>query len=139
MVVCADMLQLYTPKDAKAANEQAKTVSDTYNYVLPKGGDYAYLQTLLKDKNATYETISLRNKTWYDKQVQMNPAFQALLTVAISAATGGIAGGLNVWQKAILDSVLNNAAKGSLPGGSTPKLHSERHSPQARQHMCQTS
>lgn len=91
--------QLYTSTEAAGANAAAQSVSNEYmrDYVLPgasTGAQYAYLDTLLTDYNATYHTISLRDHSWYDKQVQLNPAFQALLTVAVTAATGGIGGGI---------------------------------------------
>ncbi|MDO5606062.1 MAG: filamentous hemagglutinin N-terminal domain-containing protein, partial [Paracoccus sp. (in: a-proteobacteria)] len=109
------VISLYMPKDSDAAESQSAEVSNSYDYQLPYGGDYAYIRTLLNDRGATYETISLRDQSWYDKQVQLNPAFQALLSVAIAAATGNIAG-LNPWQKAMLDSTLNSLASGAITG-----------------------
>lgn len=113
---------IYTPKDGKAARDLADNVSDSYVYKLPTTGEYAYIRTLLRDHDATYEAIRLRDQSWYDKQVRLNPTFQALLSVAVSAATGGLGGEvLNAVQKAALDSVLKDVIGGAITGNFDPE------------------
>ncbi len=85
-----ETLGLATP-EALANAQQAAGANQrqfTYDYQLPgasDGAQFAYLDTLVQDYGATYHTIALRDHEWYDKKVQLNPAFQALLTVVVSA------------------------------------------------------
>ncbi len=93
------LVNLYTPEDQAQAANAAQDVDRKYlrDYDLPGASDgqqFAYLDTLIQDHGATYHTIQLRDHEWYDKQVRLNPAFQALLTAAVAYASGGTGFGL---------------------------------------------
>src|SRR5690606_33799675 len=82
---------------ASAAAATAVTDKFTRTFVLPgasNGAQHAYLDTLVNDFGATYHEIALRDHSWYDKQVRLSPAFQALLTIATTYFTGGAGLGL---------------------------------------------
>lgn len=89
------LLGIASPEDVTSATEASAAIEDQYlrDFAFPGASDseqFAYLDTLMHDYNATYHTISLRDHEWYDKQVRLNPAFKALLTVVATYITGGI-------------------------------------------------
>ncbi|MDO5658168.1 MAG: polymorphic toxin-type HINT domain-containing protein [Paracoccus sp. (in: a-proteobacteria)] len=113
------MVDIFTPEDRVGAAAQVRDLTHHYDYKLPSGGDYAYLSTLLNEHGATYETISLRNQEWYDRQVRLNPAFQAALGLAIGYVTGGL--GLGHIQSAMVNRLANDAIAGAITGQFDPK------------------
>jgi len=110
-------------------NEREQEVEQDYErvYDLPGASDgeqFAYVDTLLQDYGATYHTIELRDHQWYDKQVQLNPAFQALLTIVVTAATSGAGASLfGLAEGSALagafDAGLANLAVGGIDGAIT--------------------
>ncbi|WP_158623122.1 filamentous hemagglutinin N-terminal domain-containing protein [Pseudorhodobacter sp. E13] len=93
------LANLYTPAALEGAQAAAGSIDAKYlrDYDLPGASDgqqFAYLDTLIQDYGATYHTIALRDREWYDKQVQLTPAFRALLQIAVTYATGGSGLGL---------------------------------------------
>ncbi|MCF6178853.1 MAG: deaminase [Geopsychrobacter sp.] len=109
----SELLGIASPEDVTSATEASATIQDQYlrDFTLPgasDGAQFAYLGTLMNDYNATYHTISLRDHEWYDKQVRLNPAFKALLTVVATYITGGI--DFNIGNKFIQAGVQSGTA-----------------------------
>jgi filamentous hemagglutinin family protein len=99
------------------AAAQQQTTDRLRPFNLPGSADgpgFAYISTLINDLGATYDPIMLRDNSWYDKQVRLTPAFQALLSAAVSYFTGGV--GLGVFQKAALDSLITGSIGGAITG-----------------------
>lgn len=116
---------LQTAAQRTASAKAGAAVSDRYvrAYALPgaaQGAQYGYLDTLLDQHGATYNTIMLRDHTWYDKQVQLTPAFQALLTIAVTTATGGAGLGLTGVQQAVATSLISGGIEGAITGKVDP-------------------
>ncbi|MDX5402191.1 MAG: filamentous hemagglutinin N-terminal domain-containing protein, partial [Rhodobacterales bacterium] len=89
------MLGIAPAADAAAAQDAAQAVNRDHmrSFTLPgatDGAQFAYLDVLMQDYGATYHAFELRDHSWYDKQVQLNPAFRALLQVVVTYAVGGI-------------------------------------------------
>lgn len=110
---------IMTAADAAASAAQAATISNDYmrDFMLPgasDGAQYAYLDTLMDQFGATYHQIALRDHSWYDKQVRLTPAFQALLSIATAYVTGGL--GLNGWQQAAANSLISGSIEGAITG-----------------------
>lgn len=99
---------------------QQQTADRLRPFNLPGSADgpgFAYIDTLINDLGATYNPIMLRDNTWYDKQVRLTPAFQALLSAAVSYFTGGAGLGITgVFQKAALDSLITGSISGAITG-----------------------
>lgn len=123
------LLGLYTASEQSSASTAGQKLNDEYyrDYVLPTavdGSQYAYLDTLLTNYGAQYETISLRDHSWYDKQVRLTPAFQALLSAMAAYVTSGAASGLfNIAVGSPLaagvDAALANLTSGIIGGAIT--------------------
>ncbi|MGB3408361.1 MAG: GIY-YIG nuclease family protein, partial [Jannaschia sp.] len=112
---------LHTTAARNAAATAATQVSSRYtrNFTLPgstDGAQFRYLDTLVGEFGATYNQIVLRDQTWYDKQVQLTPAFQALLTVAVATATGGAGLGLSGVQAAVANSLISGGIRAGITG-----------------------
>ncbi len=110
---------LFGTAERNSANAAEQTINQEFlrDFTLPGAADgqqFAYLDTLIAD-GATYETIQLRDQEWYDKQVQLNPAFQALLQVVATYVTGGVASGLGITNTFVAAGV--NAATADLVAG----------------------
>ncbi|MGR3443749.1 MAG: two-partner secretion domain-containing protein [Thalassococcus profundi] len=102
---------------------QAQVINTDYTRALAlpgaaNGAQYAYLDTLVDQYGATYDTIQLRDHSWYDKQVRLTPAFQALLSVSVGYMTGGL--GLTVFQQAALNSLITGGIEGAITGQLDP-------------------
>ncbi len=121
---------LYSGTESATATTAANEVNDEYysNYVLPTaidGSQYAYLDKLLTNYGAQYETISLRDHSWYDKQVRLTPAFQALLSAVAAYVTGGTAASLfgssiaGTPLAAGIDAAIANLTSGVVGGAIT--------------------
>jgi len=120
------LLGIASPEDVTSATEASAAIQDQYlrDFALPgvsDGEQFAYLDTLMNDYNATYHTISLRDHEWYDKQVRLNPAFKALLTVVATYITGGINfdGIKNVFIRAGVKAGTSNLIAGAAEGTIT--------------------
>jgi hypothetical protein len=121
------LVNLYTPEDHTGAQEAAREIDQKYlrNFDLPGASDgqqFAYLDTLIQDYGATYHTIQLRDHQWYDKQVRLNPAFQALLQAVATYITAGAGAGLgiqNAFLQAGVDAALANTVSGIAGGAIT--------------------
>jgi hypothetical protein len=110
---------LNSTQAAQTSTARAATLPDqfTREFVLPgatNGAQYAYLDTLIREHNASYSTILLRDHTWYDKQVRLTPAFQALLSIAVGYATGGL--GLTAVQSAVANTLITGTIEGAITG-----------------------
>jgi hypothetical protein len=105
---------------ADTAAAQQQTTDRLRPFNLPGSADgpgFAYIDTLINDLDATYDPILLRDNSWYDKQVRLTPAFQALLSAAVSYFTGGAGLGVTgVFQKAALDSLITGSISGAITG-----------------------
>jgi filamentous hemagglutinin family protein len=105
---------------AITAAAQQQTSDRLRPFNLPGSADgpgFAYIDTLINELGATYDPIMLRDNTWYDKQVRLTPAFQALLSAAVSYFTGGAGLGVTgVFQKAALDSLITGSISGAITG-----------------------
>ncbi|RWR08117.1 two-partner secretion domain-containing protein [Paenirhodobacter populi] len=117
----AKLAPLHSTAAATASAAKAKTVTDKYarTFSLPgaaNGAQYAYLDTLVEDYGATYHEFALRDHSWYDKQVRLTPAFQALLTIATTYFTG--VGGLQLtgWQQAATTSLVSGGIESGITG-----------------------
>jgi filamentous hemagglutinin family protein len=103
-----------------AAAAQQQTTDRLRPFNLPGSADgpgFAYIDTLINDLGATYTPIMLRDNSWYDKQVRLTPAFQALLSAAVSYFTGGAGLGIQgVFQKAAIDSLITGSIGGAITG-----------------------
>lgn len=113
-------LGLIAPSAQGAAATTGSTVDRSYNfaYTLPgasAGAQFTYLDQLMRDPRTTYTSFDLRDQQWYDKQVQLNPAFRALLTAVATYMTGGLAGGLGIGNTFIAAGV-NSAASNLIVG-----------------------
>lgn len=121
------LVNLYTPEDRANAENAAREIDQKYlrDYDLPGASDgqqFAYLDTLIQDYGATYHTIQLRDHQWYDKQVQLTPAFQALLQALATYATSGLGAGLgiqNAFIAAGVDAAVANVVSGVAGGAIT--------------------
>ncbi|WOI35372.1 glycohydrolase toxin TNT-related protein (plasmid) [Tritonibacter scottomollicae] len=121
------LVNLYTPEDQAGAQEAAREIDQKYlrDFDLPGASDgqqFAYLDTLIQDYGATYHTIQLRDHQWYDKQVRLNPAFQALLQAVATYITAGAGAGLgiqNAFLRAGVDSALASTVSGIAGGAIT--------------------
>lgn len=108
-----------------AATTTSTSVDKSYNfaYTLPgaaAGAQYTYLDALMRDSRTSYESFDLRDQQWYDKQVQLNPAFRALLTAVATYMTGGLAAGLeNTFIQAGIRSAASNLLVGVASGTIT--------------------
>jgi len=125
-------LGLADPTDQQNANQESGEIDRTFlfEYDLPgasDGAQYAYLDTLITDFGATYHTFDLRDQTWYDKQVQLNPAFKALLTAVVTYATGGLglgasgtltAGAIQAATNSVLVGVIEGTITGEMDMGA---------------------
>ena len=118
--------ELYTSSQASAAADAADEVADQFTraFVLPTAADgaqFAYLDTLVRDYGAQYDTILLRDHSWYDKQVQLTPAFQALLSITVGYLTAGagVGLGLNEVFAAGFDAALSSTITGVVGGAIT--------------------
>ena len=114
-------LNLADPATQGSAANQGSSVDQRYmfEYDLPgasDGAQFAYLDTLMTDYGATYHTFELRDQEWYDKQVQLNPAFKALLTAVVAYATGGLGIGASLSSNAIIAGGINAAANSLIVG-----------------------
>ncbi|WP_417260244.1 filamentous hemagglutinin N-terminal domain-containing protein [Celeribacter sp.] len=121
-------LGLASPTDQANAEAEAQEINQDYyrSYDLPGASDgqqFAYLDTLIQDYGATYHTIELRDHEWYDKQVQLNPAFKALLQAVASYITGGINFGIeNAFISAGVEAATTNLIVGVVEGSITGEL-----------------
>ncbi|WP_188479668.1 beta strand repeat-containing protein [Primorskyibacter flagellatus] len=118
-----DPLHTTAARTAAAATAATVTTDYTRAYALPgatNGAQYAYLDQLMDDYNATYSTIMLRDHSWYDKQVRLTPAFQALLSIAVSAVTGPAGLGLSGWQAAAANALISGGIEGAITGNLDP-------------------
>ncbi|WP_339110155.1 filamentous hemagglutinin N-terminal domain-containing protein [Thioclava sp. GXIMD4216] len=111
--------ELYTTSQANAAADATKAVADQFTraFVLPTAADgaqFSYLDTLVRDYDAQYDTILLRDHSWYDKQVQLTPAFQALLSITVTYLTGGVGGSLGL--QGVFASGFNAALSSTITG-----------------------
>ncbi len=114
------LASLYTPQDRTDARQAAREIDRKYlrDYDLPgasEGQQFAYLDTLIQEYGATYHTIRLRDHAWYDKQVRLNPAFQALLQAVASYITAGAGAGLGI-RNAFLQAGVNAATANTVSG-----------------------
>jgi len=121
-------LGLASPEDLANAGDAAQEIDQQYirSYDLPGASDgqqFAYLDTLIQDYGATYHTIELRDHEWYDKQVQLNPAFKALLQAVATYITGGINFGIeNAFISAGVEAATTNLIVGVVEGSITGEL-----------------
>lgn len=114
-----ETLGLVRPTQLAGANSTAAAVNQAYmfTYNLPgasTGAQFAYVDQLLTQYGATYNSFQLRDQQWYDKQVQLTPAFRALLTVVVSYATAGFATGVLGLTEGTLLAMGAQAATNSL-------------------------
>ena len=112
------LVNLYTPDAQATAASAAQSVNQQYlrDFDLPGASDgqqFEYLDTLVRDYGATYHTIQLRDRTWYDKQTRLSPAFQALLQIAATYVTGGLSLGVD---KVLLNAAIRSASATALSG-----------------------
>lgn len=121
-------LGLASTTDRASAEVVADQINQKYlrSYDLPgasDGAQFAYLDTLIHDYGATYHTIELRDREWYDKQVQLNPAFKAMLQVVATSVTGGLDLGIgNAFLSAGIDAATANLVVGVVEGSITGDL-----------------
>lgn len=121
-------LGLASASDQADAEEAAEEINRDYlrTYDLPGASDgqqFAYLDTLIQDYGATYHTIELRDRQWYDKQVQLNPAFKALLQAVATYITGGLNLGIeNALIAKGVDAATTNLIVGVVEGTITGEL-----------------
>lgn len=121
-----ETLGLASPSDQAAAAQQSASVQQDFmrEFTLPgadDGAQFAYLDTLVADPNATVEAILLRDHEWYDKQVQLNPAFKALLQAVATYITGGLnfnlgSAFLNAGASAATTSTIVGVVEGTITG-----------------------
>jgi filamentous hemagglutinin family protein len=124
------LVNLYTPQDSADAATAAQAIDQKYlrDFDLPGASDgqqFAYLDTLIQDYGATYHTIQLRDHEWYDKQVRLNPAFQALLQAVATYVTAGAGAGLgisNAFVAAGVDAAVANLVSGVVGGTITGEI-----------------
>ena len=120
-----ETLGLADPTQQNQANTQSGEIDRTFlfAYDLPgasDGAQFAYLDTLMTDFGATYHTFDLRDQEWYDKQVQLNPAFKALLTAVVTYATGGLGfGAAGPLTSGALTAATNSVIVGVVEGTIT--------------------
>ncbi|OAN69615.1 hypothetical protein A8B83_01580 [Rhodobacteraceae bacterium EhC02] len=126
-----EMLGIAPPDDAAAAQNAAQAVNSDYmrSFTLPgatDGAQFAYLDVLIQDYGATYHAFELRDHSWYDKQVQLNPAFRALLQAVVAYAVGGINFGIeNAFVAKGVEAATTNLVVGVIEGGITGNMDME--------------